>query len=201
MYCAKCGTQLPETATRCDKCGEVLKSNVKEFYSYDYLAVEVNNTNAPEVMDCYESLGWEATGSDSYVENRSLKAMLNFKRDRKIKNKEQLIRQQAKLDDAYANIKTLEKKKKEMPNIVSLILGIIGSLILGGGMSLCMVLGGTIPMVCGIIVGVIGIVVCAVNYPIYKKILSKKSAKINPLISKKKEEIATICETAHKYLF
>lgn len=201
MYCAKCGTQLPETATRCDKCGEVVKSNTKEFYSYDYLEVEVNNTNAPEIMDCYESLGWETIGSDNYVENRSLKSTLNFKRDRKIKNKEQLLRQQAKLDDTFANIKTLEKKKKETPNIVSMILGIIGSLILGGGMSMCLVLGGAIPMVCGVIVGIIGIGVCAVNYPIYKKLLAKKSTKINPLISKKKEEIATICETAHKYLF
>lgn len=200
MYCTKCGTQLPETATKCDKCGEVVKSNGKEFYSYDYLTVEVNGKNASEIMDSYESLGWEIIGSDNFMENQSLKSTLNFKRDRKIKNKEQLLRQQAKLEDAYANVKILEKKKKESANIFAMVFGVLGALIFGGGMSLCMVIGGTIPMICGVIVGIIGIAVCAINYPIFKKMLNKKSAKINPLISKKKEEIAVICETAHNYL-
>ena len=57
--------------------------------------------------------------------------------------------------------------------------GIISSLVAGTGMSLAMqVIGsGTMAMVIGIIVGIIGFVGCGVNYPIYKKMLEKGKSK------------------------
>ena len=51
----------------------------------------------------------------------------------------------------------------------------IGTLVLGLGMCLCMqIIGnGTAMMALGIVLGVIGIVVMSINYPLYKKILEK----------------------------
>ena len=69
-------------------------------------------------------------------------------------------------------LKRLDAKAKLPANIFTYTFGIISTLILGTGMCLAMgVIGsGTIGMVIGIVVGLIGIVGCAVNYPIYKKL-------------------------------
>jgi len=53
--------------------------------------------------------------------------------------------------------------------------GIIGSLIMGFGMSKVMVGdASTIDMLIGIITGVVGLIICVLNYPIYSYINNKK---------------------------
>ena len=68
----------------------------------------------------------------------------------------------------------------------SLSVGIIGTLILGTGMSLCMTdlagfLGGT-AMFIGIPVGIVGMVLVALAYPLYNRVLKKQRQKIAPQI-------------------
>lgn len=73
-------------------------------------------------------------------------------------------------------LKKLDRKAKRGANIFAYTFGIVSALVLGTGMCLSMdVIGNGTQMsfICGIIIGVIGIVGVAVNYPIYKKI--KKS--------------------------
>ena len=76
-------------------------------------------------------------------------------------------------------LRKLDKKAKRPANVFTYIWGIISSLVLGTGMCLAMqVIGnGTLHMVIGIIVGIIGIIGCSVNYPIYKKILESGKKK------------------------
>ena len=60
-------------------------------------------------------------------------------------------------------------------------------------MSLCMGAigdGGVFSMVVGIIVGIIGLVGCGVNYPIYNKILEKGKQKYGSDIMRLAKEIA-----------
>ena len=70
-------------------------------------------------------------------------------------------------------LRKLDRKAKLPATVFTFTFGIISSLVLGTGMCLAMqVIGsGAIMMALGIIIGIIGIVGCAVNYPIYKKIL------------------------------
>lgn len=58
-------------------------------------------------------------------------------------------------------------------------LGIGGSLILGVGMCLAMGIlwGGSFAMGLGIVVGLIGIVLIAVNYPLCQKLLARRKEK------------------------
>ena len=72
-------------------------------------------------------------------------------------------------------LKKLDKKAKMPATVFTYTFGIISSLVAGTGMSLAMqVIGsGTMAMVIGIIVGIIGFIGCGVNYPIYKKMLEK----------------------------
>ena len=70
-------------------------------------------------------------------------------------------------------LRKLDRKAKMPATIFTYTFGIISSLVLGTGMCFAMqVLGsGIISMVIGIIVGIIGMIGCGVNYPIYKKML------------------------------
>ena len=75
-------------------------------------------------------------------------------------------------------LKKLDNRAKRPATIFTYTWGIIFSLVFGTGMCLAMqVIGsGFVGMVIGIIVGIIGLVGCGVNYPIYKKILEKGKA-------------------------
>ena len=76
-------------------------------------------------------------------------------------------------------LKKLDKKAKLPATIFTYSFGIISSLIVGTGMSLAMqVIGsGIISMVVGIVVGIIGFVLCGINYPIYRRMLERDKAK------------------------
>ena len=73
-------------------------------------------------------------------------------------------------------LKKLDNKAKLPATILTYTWGIAFALVFGTGMSLAMqVIGNS--MVLGIIVGVIGLIGCGVNYPIYKRMLEKGKAK------------------------
>lgn len=69
---------------------------------------------------------------------------------------------------------------------VSIAVGIAGALILGTGMSLAMTdIGaglGSLAMVFGIIIGIVGIIFVALAYPSYNHVLKKQREKIAPEI-------------------
>ena len=76
-------------------------------------------------------------------------------------------------------LKKLDNKAKLPATIFTYTFGIIAALIFGTGMCLAMqVIGsGLAGMVLGIVVGIVGLAGCGVNYPIYKKMLEKSKAK------------------------
>ena len=76
-------------------------------------------------------------------------------------------------------LRKLDAKAKLPATVFTYTWGILSSLVLGTGMCLSMqVIGsGMTHMVLGIIVGIVGIVGCGVNYPIYKKMLENGKKK------------------------
>lgn len=92
-------------------------------------------------------------------------------------------------------LKRLDAKAKNPAYIFAYTFGIISSLVLGVGMCLCMgvlgVLGSSVlTMVLGVVIGCIGIVGVGVNYPLYKKILTKSKNKYASDIIQLANEIA-----------
>ena len=75
----------------------------------------------------------------------------------------------------------------------SIAIGVLGTLILGTGMSLCMTdLGaalGHLAMVIGILVGLLGLVMVALAYPVYNIVLKKERQRIAPEILRLSEEL------------
>ncbi len=77
-------------------------------------------------------------------------------------------------------LRKLDKKAKQGANIFAYSFGILSALVFGVGMCLSMKIignGSTALTVLGIIIGIIGITLVSVNYPIYKKLLEKGKKK------------------------
>ena len=76
-------------------------------------------------------------------------------------------------------LKKLDNKAKLPATVFTYACGIISALVFGTGMCLAMqVIGnGMWGVILGVIVGVIGLIGCTFNYPIYKKMLEKGKAK------------------------
>ena len=89
-------------------------------------------------------------------------------------------------------LKKLDNKAKLPATIFTYSWGIVSALVFGTGMCLAMqVIGsGLAGLVLGIVVGIIGLIGCGVNYPIYKKMLEKGKAKYAYEIVQLAREIA-----------
>ena len=73
-------------------------------------------------------------------------------------------------------LKKLDNRAKLPATIFTYSCGIISALVFGTGMCLSMQVIGS-NMILGIIIGIIGLIGCGVNYPIYKRILEKGKSK------------------------
>lgn len=91
-------------------------------------------------------------------------------------------------EDKMEQLRRLDAGVTEKATTVSIIIGIVGALIMGIGMCCAMVWQGMwfIP---GIIIGPIGIVVLALAYPVYQKVLKKERKKIAPEIIRLTDEL------------
>ncbi len=96
----------------------------------------------------------------------------------------QKIREQymEKVSTEMDELRTLDAAVKRPANIFGYVFGSISALIMGGGMSLIMTdIGTTVglsdPLIPGIVIGVVGMLMAIVNYPIYKAILTSRKKK------------------------
>ncbi|MBE5949766.1 MAG: DUF2207 domain-containing protein [Lachnospiraceae bacterium] len=93
-----------------------------------------------------------------------------------------------KEEDKMERLRKLDRSVTMKGTMYSIMVGVIGTLILGAGMSLALVWGDTL-FVLGIIVGIIGLVVLGVAYPLFQKITKQEREKIAPEIIKLTEEL------------
>ena len=98
-----------------------------------------------------------------------------------------------KAEDKLAELRKLHAIPTQKAQAAALAVGVIGALILGTGMSLCMTdIGaalGRLAMIVGIAVGLVGMVLAALAYPVYNRVLKKQRAKVAPQILHLSEEL------------
>ena len=91
-----------------------------------------------------------------------------------------------KEEDKMEQLRKLHAIPTQKAQAASLAVGIVGALIMGTGMSLAMTdIGaalGSLAMVLGIVAGVAGMVLVALAYPAYNRVLKKQREKIAPEI-------------------
>ena len=87
-----------------------------------------------------------------------------------------------KEEDKMEKLRKLHSIPTQKAQSASIAVGVIGALILGTGMSLCMAeLGvalGRLAMIIGVAVGLIGIVLVGAAYPLYNRVLKTQREKI-----------------------
>ena len=93
-----------------------------------------------------------------------------------------------KEEDKMEQLRQMDKRVSRKGTIISIIIGVIGCLLLGIGMCCTMEWAGRW-FVPGIIIGVIGIVMIALAYPLYERITKKERKKIAPLILKLADDL------------
>ena len=88
-----------------------------------------------------------------------------------------------KKEDKMENLRKLDKSAESRGTAFALVIGNIGTLLLGIGMCCTMVWGSAIIiMVVGILIGIPGILLMISAYPAYKKVTLKQREKIAPQI-------------------
>ena len=95
-------------------------------------------------------------------------------------------------------LRELDAKVKRPANIFSYIFGSISAIIMGSGMSLVMTdigsaLGMSSTMAPGIIIGLVGLLMALINYPLYKGILNSRKNKYADQIMKLSDKIMVRC--------
>ena len=98
-----------------------------------------------------------------------------------------------KEEDKMEQLRKLHAIPTQKAQAASLAVGIIGALIMGTGMSLAMTeIGaalGSLAMVIGIVVGIVGMVLVALAYPVYNRVLKKERERIAPEILRLSDEL------------
>lgn len=98
-----------------------------------------------------------------------------------------------KEEDKMEQLRRLHSIPTQKAQAASIAIGVLGTLILGTGMSLCMTeLGaalGHLAMVIGILVGLFGLVMVALAYPVYNIVLKKERQRIAPEILRLSDEL------------
>lgn len=132
------------------------------------------------------------------MENRNTEVGFKYTYSAKEQDEIKKIRQkyQPQEQDGMTTLRKLDAKASEKATIMSLVLGIVGALILGSGMSVIMtdigtVLGvtGLAGIITGIILGLVGMVLVVLAYPVYSKVLKKEREKVAPEILRLTEEL------------
>ncbi len=94
-----------------------------------------------------------------------------------------------KEEASMERLRRLDKSAARGAAAVSLIIGIISSLLFGVGMCCTLVPGWEKYFALGIVIGVVGIIGVICAYPIYSRILKRKREKIAPEILRISDEL------------
>ena len=99
-------------------------------------------------------------------------------------------------EDLMTRLRKLDAKVTSKAIVISLTLGIVGALVMGSGMSLIMTdlskvfkMTEISSMILGIIIGLCGMILVAIAYPVYKSVLKSERKKIAPEILKLTDEL------------
>lgn len=93
-----------------------------------------------------------------------------------------------KEENKMEQLRRLDQEVTRKGTLYSILIGVIGSLLLGLGMSCTLVWQG-IWFIPGIIIGVIGMAIVAVAYPVYNIVTKREREKIAPEIIRLTEEL------------
>lgn len=90
-------------------------------------------------------------------------------------------------------LRAMHKRVKTVPRAISIIIGVLGTLVFGGGMAMFLEWNYTVS---GVIVGVIGFLIAVLAYPTFKLLIKLMKNKYGDKIIELSNEILGECEKA-----
>ena len=129
-------------------------------------------------------------------ENNGFQYTYSAKEQAELKRIREKYTAPTEVEDKMARLHRLDASVTQTAQIVALVFGVIGTLILGFGMSLIMTefpesigLSEDTTMSVGIIVGIVGGILASLAYPIYNAIVKAKRKKLAPEIIRLTDEL------------
>ena len=172
-------------------------NNEHHFTGYEYKSLSVSREMENIYLDTYPSFGWKLEGSASFLSHGGLSpVVLKFKRDRKIRNKDDLIRLERQFENSVYEIERLEKSKTTAAHIAALTVGIIGTAFMAS--SVFAYLNGKTALM--VVLAVPAIFTWIIPYFCYTNIKAKWTQAAVPLIGKQYDMVYQVCEEAHVLL-
>lgn len=179
-----------------------MKRSARAFAAYEYKETTVERRRASEYLDDYESFGWEL--DDAYerpavhpgVPGAERMIALHMRRDRRIVNRVELTRLQRQFEACMKEIQTLESSRDVHATICALCTGVVGLALL-----LCAAFTAITSKaltLLGVLLALPGAILCALAYPIYRRVYRKREGEVTPLVDAKREEICTLCEKGQR---
>lgn len=180
----------------------------RAFVSYEYKEILTDKNRLSFMMDSYENFGWEidenvsGTGwgadSEGFRDAHQGKGVLRLKRNRKILNKMELTRLQRNFEACVREIEELERSKTSMATVYALVIGMLGTAFMAG--SVFAITAEPSHIILSILLAMPAFLGWILPYFVYRRIVRKKTQKVELLIEEKYDEIYGICEKGHKLL-
>ena len=129
-------------------------------------------------------------------ENNGFQYTYSAKEQAELKRIRDKYTKPTEVEDKMDRLRRLDASVTNTAQAIALVFGVIGTLILGFGMSLVMTdltealgISGDVAMVIGIIVGIVGGILASLAYPIYNAIVKAKRKKLAPEIIRLTDEL------------
>ena len=187
-----------------------MKQNSPGYTGYEYRDISVPREYVSLCLDSYPCFGWELDhnhelqadrGHDFVKSERSGSkgaVKLYFRRVRSISSKAELTRLQRNFDSCIAELKALEQSKTTQGMIAALTAGILGTAFMAGS---TFAVVATPPMIwLTILLAIPGFLGWITPYFLYRTMVRRKTAQIEPLMEQKYDEISDICEKGSRLL-
>lgn len=173
------------------------KGTASPFIAYEYREITVFKKDAERYADGFENFGWQC---DDVKEDPQANAIvtLHMKRDRKLINHMELTRLQSQFECCMAETVKLEGLGKERGTIAALMVGLTGFLLMLGAYLVAATFEPAVWL--SILIGILGIALCALAIPAYRRVTQTQTEKIKPYLFAKQDEISMVCEKGYKLL-
>ena len=168
-----------------------------DYTGYEYKKVKIPSGQLALYTDAYECFGWQMDERLSDLSSDGL-ITLRLKRARKIMNKMELTRLERNFEGCMEDIAQLEREKTKTARFVSFAAGIIGTAFLAEA-TFAVTAAQPRILLC-IILAVPGFAGWILPHFLYRHIVKKKTAAIEPLIDKKYDEIDELMKKGHALL-
>ena len=179
------------------------------YTGYEYREISVPREYVSLCLDSYPCFGWEEDPNYEQPRRRGAHVRsggagekdavtLYFRRVRSIRSKVELTRLQRNFDSCVRELQALERAKTTTATIAALVMGIVGCGFMAGS---TFAVTAEPPVIwLTVLLAVPGFLCWIVPYFLYRGLVRKKTAEIEPLKEQKYDEIDEICGKGSRLL-